>query len=155
TLGVVIEVGQVDQGQVGPLGPHHLGGTAGDPLGAGQPRLRPPEGEEGERAEVLFEGGGQPLRRAVNPEDLVAVGPVIRFGGYADLDGGPLVEPPEEFGTAEPRPAAGVAGGLVDWLGLEQAVGLLPEADFAGVAPQPAVADDAVALGGLAGEEGG
>ena len=52
----------------------------------------------------------RPVGVAGDAEDLVAVGPVIRLGGHADLDGRPLVEPPEQLGRPKPQPAlAGLA----------------------------------------------
>ena len=73
-LGVVIEVRQVDERQVGPLGLEHRGRRTGDPLGAGQPGARAPEGVEREAAERRLQPLAEPVRRAGDAEDLVAVG---------------------------------------------------------------------------------
>ena len=144
-LGVVVEVGQVDERQVGPLASRHVGrGAPGDPVGARQAGGRSPEGAERERAEVALEPVGQALGRAGDAEDLVAVGPVIGLGGDAEIDRRSLVEPPEELGRAEgPAPLGGPPTCRhVDRLGLDQGVRLLPEPDLAGLAEEPAVADD-------------
>ena len=52
-----------------------------------------------------------------------------------------------------PRSARQPGGRHVDRLGLEQAIGLLPEPDLARLAEEPAVADDAVVFGRLAGQQ--
>ena len=78
---------------------------SGDPLRAGQPGIRSPEGVEREAAQVALEPLAQPVGRAGDAEDLVAVGPVMGLRGHADLDRRPLVEPPEELGRAERQAA--------------------------------------------------
>src|SRR5262249_3408343 len=116
---------------------------------------RSPECVKGEGAERALELFRQPLRRAIDAKDLVAVGAIVRLGRDANLDVGPLVKPPEELGAAELPAAAGgaPAGSPVERLSLEQPVGLLPEADLASVAVEPAVADDTVAPGALPGQQ--
>src|SRR5262249_57931691 len=132
--------------QVGPLVAQHLRCTSGDPLRAGQTGSRSPEGVERKLAELSLQVLDQTRRRAVNAECLVAVGGVVRFWSYGDVNRRALVEPPEQLGAAERETSlrGAAAGGLVERLGLDQSIGLLPEAHLAGVAEQPAVADNAV-----------
>ena len=154
-LRIVIQVRQIDKRQIGPFALQYLGSAARDPLRAGQSRHRTPERGKGKRTEFAFEIVRQSRRRAGDAEDLVAVGPVIRFGRDADIDGGALVEPPEQLGTAKRFPGLRRAppSGDVQRCRLDQAIGLLPEADLAGIAPQPAVGDDAVSLRRLSGQQ--
>ena len=100
-LRIVIQVRQIDERQIGPFALQYLGGAARDPLRAGQSRHRTPERGKGKRTEFAFEIVRQSRRRAGDAEHLVAVGPVIRFGRDADIDGGALIEPPEQLGTAK------------------------------------------------------
>ena len=97
-LGVVVEVREVDERQVGPLVAEDARGAPGDPGGAGEPGGRAPEGVERELAQLGFEPVGQALGRPGDPERLVAVGRVIGLGGDAEVDRRPLVEPPEQLG---------------------------------------------------------
>ncbi len=154
-LGIVIEVRQVDQRQVGPLGLQHLGRCPGDPLRAGQPAARAPEGVEREGAQAVFQSFAEAIRRTGDAEGLVAVGAVMRLWRHAERDVRALIEPPEELGRSE-RPAASFrhpSRGRVDRLGLEEGIRLLPEPDLARLAEQPAVADDPMALRSPAGEQ--
>ena len=66
-----------------------------------------------------------------------------------------LVEPPEELGRpkAPPLLRGPPPGRHVERLGLDQCVRLLPEPDLAGLAEEPAVADNAVARRRAAGQE--
>lgn len=155
-LGVVVEVGEVDEGEVGVVGGDQLSGGLGDPSGGGQAGVRSPEGGKGEGSEGAFELVGEPGGGAVDGEGFIAVGGVEGFGGEAEVDVGALVEPPEELGDRERAAAMGGAavGGCVEGFGLKQGIGLLPEANLPGLAEKPAVADDAVDRGGDAGEQG-
>ncbi len=152
-LGLVIEVGQVGEQQVGAIVPQDIGGGLGDPAGAGQAGAGTPEGGEREGAEVLLQPGGDGAGQAVDAEAFVAIGAVEGLGCDADVERGALVEPPEEVGGFQ----AGFSGleNLGQRGGLDQVVGLLPETDFPGFAEEPAVGDDAVVLGEFAGDQGG
>ena len=55
-LGVVVEVRQVDERQVGPLARQHRGGRSGDPVGRRQAGGGPPEGAERERTQLAVPG---------------------------------------------------------------------------------------------------
>ncbi len=54
-LEVVVEVRDVDHGQVGLLGVDELAGGAHDPVRRGDARVRAPVGEQGELAQVVDE----------------------------------------------------------------------------------------------------
>jgi hypothetical protein len=79
----------------------------------------------------------------------------VRLRCDRDIDFGPLVEPPEELGAFEQPPSIDrpASGRRVNGLGPNQAVGLLPEADLVRIAEQPAIADHAVTLDRLTGEQ--
>src|SRR6516225_4297543 len=100
-LGIVIQVRPVDERQVGSFLPQQLRGTASDPLGARESGQRSPEGVKGKRSQRLFQAVGQALGCAVDVEDLVAVGAVVRLGGHAEIDLSALIEPPEELGASK------------------------------------------------------
>src|SRR5262245_18741272 len=73
--------------------------TACDPLSAGQPGHRAPEGVERQGTQILLELLRQALGCAMDAEDLVAVHSVMGFWRDADIHRGALVEPPAELGT--------------------------------------------------------
>ncbi len=147
---------QVDKRQVRPVLAEDRGGAASDPLRAGQAGARTPEGEERERPQFRFELLGQSFGCSADAERLAAIGTVPRLGCNTDIDVGALVEPPEQLGAAKHSASlpGSPSGGAVERFGLEEAVGLLPEAHFHRVAEQPAVADNAVPFGVRAGENG-
>src|SRR5262245_33359604 len=62
TLGVVIQMRKIDEGQVGTLVAQDFGSTLSNPLGRRQPRLGTPEGVKRKRAELAFEAFGQAAR---------------------------------------------------------------------------------------------
>ena len=66
----------------------------------------------------------QAMRLAGDTEDLVAVGPIMRLRRHADLDLGPLVEPPEQLGCPEtPAALVGLALGRdIQRLGVQEAL---------------------------------
>src|SRR5271154_5564929 len=100
---------------------------------AGSPRVGSPKGVEGETADFPLESVTQTVGVARDTEDLVAIGPIIRLGGHADVAVRPPVEPPEELGRAKPQPARSslALGRHVEGLGLEERIRLLPEANLA------------------------
>jgi hypothetical protein len=156
-LRFVVQVRQVHECQVGDGFLEHGGGRFGDPGGARQTRHRAPEGGEGERPEFLLQLLAQAVGGAGDVERLVAVHRVPRLRRHAEIDHRPLVEPPEQLGTAEVAALLNrhEAGGLVDRFRAHEAVALLPEADFVGVVEKPAVRHHAVSVRLLAGEQCG
>src|SRR5262245_50541791 len=118
-------------------------GASADPLAARQARHRTPKRGKRKRAEFVLQFVAKAIGIGKDVKRLVAIGAVVRFGRDADVNGRALVEPPEEF-RATKRLAAlyrPPSRRGIERLGLEQPVGLLPKADFHGVAIQPAVAD--------------
>ena len=104
-LRVVVEVGQVDERQVGPLVRERRRRRTGrSSRCTASPAAGPQKVRNGKGPRSRFEPVGQPVGRAGDAEDLVAVGAVVGLGGDAEVDRRPLVEPPEELGRAE-RPA--------------------------------------------------
>src|SRR5207253_2034390 len=123
----IVEMRQVDERELRSaaarhaLPADHLCRAAGDPLRARQARRGAPESAEGKVAKARLELVGQAGRGAEDIERLVAIRAVVGFGGDVDIDGGALVEPPEEFGAAErslPRDGA-LACRRVKRLGLQ------------------------------------
>ena len=147
-LGIVVEVRQVHQREVGTLRLENLRRGLADPLRARKAGSGSPKCTKGKRAELGFETGGKSVGGARDAENLVAVGSVPRLGGDAVVDRRPLIEPPEKFCRAKnpPMPLGELARGQINRLSLEQGVGLLPEANFPRLAEQPAVAHDPVDL---------
>src|SRR5205823_115716 len=109
--------------------------AARNPLRARQARCRSPESSKRKVAQPFLEPVGQARRTAEDVERFVAVGAVVRLGCHVDVNGGALVEPPEEFGTAERLLPGGrtVPRRHINWLRLHEPVRLLPEAHLAGV----------------------
>src|SRR5208283_5954191 len=95
------EVRQVHEGQLGTLAIEDLGRRSGNPMRAGQPSARSPEGVERELSQFALEPVRQSLGSSGNPEHLVAVGAIIRFGRHANINRRSLVEPPKELDGPE------------------------------------------------------
>ncbi len=150
---------QIDQAQLGPVAyPRISAAQRAIHCVQGSPAFGPQKVWNGKRPRSSARARSHsPSGVAGDAEDLIAVGPIIGLRGHADLDGRPLVEPPEELGRAELQPALDRLAPRrhVDRLGLDECVRLLPEPNLARVAEQPAVADDAVLLGKHAGQNAG
>ena len=114
---------------------------------------RAPEGRQAKRPQIFFEAVRHSAGEAVDAKAFVAIGAVKGFGWDADIEGCTLVEPPEKVGSFEGRFLC-LKNLRQSWR-LDQVMGLLPEANFAGVAEKPTVSDDAMVLRELAGEKCG
>ena len=125
------------------LGHDQLGGFR-NPARRGDRGGRPPELEQGKRAETF----GQPLAQfsghGVAIGKLAAVGLVDRSRRRAPIVVGRHIVPPEHVGAGEAAVAR--LAGLPDLLAADQPVGLTPEQDFHLVAEQPSISDNAVIL---------
>ena len=141
-LEVVVEVRQVGQEQVEPLGVEQPPGRLRDPARRRDPGARAPVREERE----LAQGRRQPVvqlgRIRVAVRVLAPVRVVDRPRGDRQVGARAHRVPPAHVGGPEPR--LGAAGGLPHLLALHQAVVLAPEQHLAQVAEVPAVADDPV-----------
>ena len=149
----VVEVGEVDQRDRGRGVALDLDRRVRDPPGAGDVRRRSPESKERERAEgprqSIAEIGG--LGETVR--DLASVRLVDRPRRDHRVATGVHRVPPADVRARD----VGIttSRGVPEALGLDEAVGLLPERDFAGRRIHPTVADDAVLGGSDAGEHRG
>jgi hypothetical protein len=162
-LEVVIEMGDVDELEVGGVVLPDVFGGFGDPGGAGKAGHGGPVVVEGERAEGVDEGGVEVGRGAVAGGHGFAVGGVGGFGCEDDVCRADGVLPEEEGDF--------FAGVFPEARGEEEVVGLFPKGDdFAGFGvvgevevgeefgiaeSEEAVADDAVFGWVGAGGEGG
>ena len=152
-LEAVVEVREIDQGEGGGFFADEVGTHLCDPATAGDVGSGSPEFQEGKEAVALLVFVPQFGGLTVGVEDLASVGGIAGSRGHRPGDGGVHVVPPEEFGGG----VRGIAseGGLVDPFGLNEMVRLFPEKNFGEVAAVPAVGDNAVLAGELAGEECG
>ena len=99
-LEVVVEVGDVAQGEVGVAGAQDVTGGADDPLGGGEVRARPPEGEQGEGAQIPGEFVVEVGRAGVAVGFLAAVGVVDRAGVTVQSVSAPIAYHQQMFATA-------------------------------------------------------
>jgi hypothetical protein len=157
-LEVVIEVGEVDELEGGLVVLFDPAGGGGDPLGGGVGGALgaiasgdgSPEGGEREPPEFLYDPGAEGGWVRVDVEQLASIGAVDGAGGDGVIHVGVHIEPPEQLGDGEPGDA--LAEQVPDLGAGDEVVGLFPEVDLGEFAVIPAVADDAVRGGQLAGE---
>ena len=149
-LQVVVEVRQIDERQRGVVLPLDAFRRFGDPARGVDRRARAPELEQRERPELRLQLIPQRSGRGVDVRYLPAVGRVHRPRRDGVVRRRIHVEPPEQVRARERR--IGRAGGVPDLRRVHQPVRLLPEPDLAILAGVPAVADNAMGVGILAGE---
>jgi len=169
-LQVVIEVGDVDELQIGvEFTPNVFGGLE-DPLGAGQAGHGAPVIVEGEGAELGGECGVEVGGVAPAGGEGFAVGRVGGLGGKDDV-GGRVVAGGIGHGVLPEEHGDLFAGALPEARGLKERIGLFPEGDFlaeggvvgevememeiGAVVREQTIGDDAVLCGRLAGGERG
>ena len=152
-LQAIVEVGKVDEGEGGIVGAIDLNGGVGDPLGGFDAGGRSPEIEEWELAELLLELGAKVRGMGPDVGELQAAGGVHGARGNGVIGGGIHRVPPADIGAGERWILR--FGDVPDFGLLDEGIRLLPEFDFRFIAEVPAVGDDAVIGGPLAGEVGG
>ena len=150
-LQAIVEMRQVAQRKRRPTALSHMPCRPGDPARGIEVGARPPELEQGKRAEKAVELVVQLGRLGIVVGDLAAVGGVHRPRRGADVRCPVHVVPPEHVGAGERRIAPPAR--LPQLLPGHQAVGLLPQRHLGEVAKVPAIGHDAMVARQAAGQQ--